>query len=47
MVWTDVVQGFVMVLSIVLVVFYGVQKVGGLTDVWDRAIAGGRIFPPT
>lgn len=35
-----------MLLSIVLVAFYGVQKVGGLSEVWDRAVAGGRIFPP-
>lgn len=45
-VWTDVVQAFFMVLSIVLVALYGVQQVGGLTVVWDRAVAGGRIFPP-
>lgn len=46
MVWTDVVQAFFMVLSIVLVALYGLQQVGGLTVVWDRAVAGGRIFPP-
>lgn len=45
-VWTDVVQAFVMVLSILLVAFYGVQKVGGLTEVWHRAVDGGRLFPP-
>lgn len=47
MVWTDVLQAGVMVLSIVLVALYGIHRVGGLGEVWDRAVAGGRITVPT
>lgn len=39
-------QAFVMVLSIVLVGFFSVEKVGGIGEVWDRGVAGGRIFAP-
>lgn len=45
-VWTDVVQASVMVVSIVLVACYGVAEVGGVAEVWNRAVAGGRISPP-
>lgn len=41
-----VLQAFVMISSVVLVAILGVMKTGGLTEVWDRAIEGGRIFPP-
>lgn len=45
-VWTDVVQAGVMVISIVLIACYGIASVGGLTEVWNRAVDGGRLFPP-
>lgn len=35
-----------MVGSVVLVAFLGVSEVGGVSKVWDRAVEGGRIFPP-
>lgn len=43
--WTDVVQAAVMVVSIVLVAIFGIKEVGGLQEVWDRNVAGGRITP--
>lgn len=42
----DVLQAFVMVGSVILVAVLGVIKVGGATEVVDRAIEGGRIFSP-
>lgn len=45
-VWTDVLQAAVMVASVVLVAMLGITNVGGLNEVWDRAVAGNRIFPP-
>lgn len=39
-------QAAVMVSSIVLVAVLGVINVGGLTEVWNRAVDGNRIFPP-
>lgn len=45
-VWTDVLQASVMIASIVLVACLGVQQTGGLGEVWNRAVEGGRIFPP-
>lgn len=44
--WTDVLQAVVMVASVVLVAVLGIIKVGGLNEVWDRAVDGNRIFPP-
>lgn len=35
-----------MLLSIVLVISYGLQEVGGFTQAWDRAVTGGRVFVP-
>lgn len=35
-----------MVASVVLVAIYGVQKVGGIAEVWHRSVAGGRITVP-
>lgn len=46
MVWTDVVQSCVMFLSVILVTWYGIQKAGGLTEIWNLGVAGGRISAP-
>lgn len=35
-----------MFLSMVLIAFFGVEKVGGLSEVWNRAVAGGRVTMP-
>lgn len=35
-----------MMASIVLVAGLGIHKTGGFGEVWDRAVEGGRIFPP-
>lgn len=43
MVWTDVMQASVMVISILVVVTMSVLKVGGISTVLDRAIDGGRL----
>lgn len=45
-VWTDVLQGFVMISSITVVALLGIYQTGGLREVWDRAVEGNRIFPP-
>lgn len=44
-VWTDVLQATVMMVSIVLVFAYAVFRVGGFDIVIDRAIAGARLNP--
>lgn len=44
-VWTDVVQAFSMVLSIVLVAAIGISNVGGIGEIWRRGVEGGRIAP--
>lgn len=46
MVWTDVLQAAIMVGSVVMVAVLGIHSVGGLSEVWNRAVDGGRIFPP-
>lgn len=46
MVWTDVVQASVMVASVIIVAVLGIIKVGGVSEVWSRAVDGHRIFPP-
>lgn len=35
-----------MISSVILIAVLGVWNVGGLTEVWNRAVVGGRIFPP-
>lgn len=45
-VWTDVVQGAVMLFSMVLVILIGLQKIGSFSLAWDRAVDGGRVFVP-
>ncbi|TDG42422.1 hypothetical protein AWZ03_011143 [Drosophila navojoa] len=42
-VWTDVVQAGIMVLSVVLVGFLGARRLGGLGEVWRIAGEGGRL----
>lgn len=42
-VWTDVVQGTVMLGSTILSVIYGVAAVGGLGKVFERSDQGGRL----
>lgn len=41
-----VLQATVMISSIVVVACLGIWSVGGVTEVWNRAVEGGRIFPP-
>lgn len=45
-VWTDVLQAFVILASVTLVAILGIVRTGGFMEVWDRAVEGGRIFPP-
>lgn len=45
-VWTDVLQASVMITSITLVAILGINQTGGFGEVWNRAVEGGRIFPP-
>lgn len=45
-VWTDVVQMFMMFGAICLVVLKGTHNVGGFDVVWDRAVQGDRIEGP-
>lgn len=42
-VWTDVVQGGIMLFSVILVGVLGISQTGGLTTVIDKASAGGRL----
>lgn len=42
-VWTDVVQAGVMLLSVVMVGVLGTMRTGGLTSVLENASAGGRL----
>ncbi|XP_055904619.1 sodium-coupled monocarboxylate transporter 2-like [Eupeodes corollae] len=42
-VWTDVIQGVIMVSSIVLLGVIGISKVGGVGKVIDNAVEGGRL----
>lgn len=45
-VYTDLLQSFVMIASITIVAILGINQTGGFTEVWDRAVEGGRIFQP-
>jgi sodium-coupled monocarboxylate transporter 8/12 len=42
-VWTDFLQGIVMVVSSVAVIVVGTVHVGGFGELWDRSSHGGRI----
>lgn len=35
-----------MIVSVVIIALFGVYNVGGLAEVWNRAVDGDRIFPP-
>lgn len=35
-----------MILSVIIIAIFGIWNVGGLTEVWNRAVDGNRIFPP-
>lgn len=36
----------VMISSVAIVALFGISDVGGLTEVWNRAVDGGRISYP-
>lgn len=40
---TDVAQAGVMISSVVIVALFGIVNVGGLTEVWNHSVEGGRI----
>lgn len=42
-VWTDVIQGAIMVASVIVVAIFGVANVGGFSEVLRRADIGGRL----
>jgi Na+/proline symporter len=42
-VWTDVLQGVVMVVASVVVIILGLIQVGGVETVWERSRDAGRI----
>jgi Na+/proline symporter len=42
-VWTDFLQGVVMVVASIVVVILGVMHVGGVSTVWERNREAGRI----
>lgn len=35
-----------MISSVITIAFLGIWNVGGITEVWNRAVDGDRIFPP-
>lgn len=45
-IWTDVVQAFVMVSSVCTVLACAVMRVGGVAEVVERTIAGDRLAVP-
>lgn len=46
MIWTDVVQAFVMVFALLMVIVCAVVRIGGIAETIERAIEGGRLFTP-
>lgn len=46
MVWTDVIQAFIMFGAMLLVVIKGTVDVGGFLPVWERNWNSGRIETP-
>jgi Na+/proline symporter len=42
-IWTDFLQGLVMVVSSITVIVLGLVHVGGFLPVWERSKEGGRI----
>ncbi|XP_055297867.1 sodium-coupled monocarboxylate transporter 2-like [Sitodiplosis mosellana] len=45
-VWTDVLQAAVMLGSVLIIAFYGIMDVGGVEEVWNRAVNGSRVYSP-
>ncbi|XP_071834009.1 sodium-coupled monocarboxylate transporter 1-like [Apostichopus japonicus] len=43
-VWNDVIQSSIMVIGFILIIIVGCIKVGGIEEVWSRAIEGNRTF---
>ncbi len=42
-VWTDVLQAFIMLLGVLVVIGAGTREVGGVAEVFDRASKGQRL----
>lgn len=42
-VWTDVFQGFIMVATMLVLVFLGIHRVGGVSEVISKSLEGGRL----
>lgn len=45
-IWTDVMQAFVMVFALLMIMVCAVMRIGGISETIDRVIEGGRLFPP-
>lgn len=43
---SQVLQASVMFISVIFVAVLGTINVGGIAEVWNRAVEGNRIFPP-
>lgn len=35
-----------MIVSVIIIALFGIHNVGGMTEVWNRAVDGDRIFAP-
>lgn len=42
-VWTDVVQGIIMILTMIVTFSIGIFEVGGINEVWNRNLEGNRL----
>jgi Na+/proline symporter len=42
-VWTDFLQGIIMVVSSVAVAIVGIIHIDGFGEIWERSMRGGRI----
>lgn len=45
-VWTDSIQIMLMYGTLILIIVKGTLNVGGLSVIWNRNVAGGRIHYP-
>ena len=43
-IWIDFLQMLVLFLSLVTIIILGVIKVGGISNVWEANVRGGRII---
>lgn len=41
--WTDTLQAIVMTISLVMIIIFGVNEVGGLNSIWEIAEKYGRV----